>query len=319
MEPLTNPVARTVARLWRVSPPLTAAGLLMLAALGLALVGLVADPRLITGVPAWLKPAKFAASTAIYSLTLAWVFTALPAWEKTRRLVGWATAAIFVFEVAIIDAQAWRGTTSHFNISTPLDAVLFAAMGTAILLQTLASVAVAVALWRQRSFEDRALAWALRLGMTLTIVGAATGGLMTRPTSAQLAEARLTDRMPIAGAHTVGGPDGGPGLTGTGWSLEHGDLRVPHFVGLHALQILAIGLALVRRRSWSEPARVRAVFVTAGALAALFMILLTQALRGQSFVAPDGATMSVLLVWAIATAGAWFLVRPRNAVVRSAI
>jgi hypothetical protein len=319
MEPLTNPVARILARLWRVSPPLTAVGLLMLAALALALVGLIADPRLITGVPAWLKPAKFAASTAIYSLTLAWVFTALPAWEKTRRLVGWATAAIFVFEVAIIDVQAWRGTTSHFNISTPLNAVLFAAMGTAILLQTLASVAVAVALWRQRSFEDRSLAWALRLGMTLTIVGAATGGLMTRPTTAQLAEARLTDRMPIAGAHTVGGPDGGPGLTGTGWSLEHGDLRVPHFVGLHALQMLAIVLAGLRRRSWSEPARVRAVFVASGALAGLFAILLTQALRGQSFAAPDGATMAALLVWALATAGGWFLVRPRHGFVQSAI
>ena len=319
MERLNNPVARTVERFWRVSPPLTAVGLLMLAALALSLVGLVADPRLITGVPAWLKPAKFAASTAIYSLTLAWVFTALPSWEKTRRLVGWATAAVFVFEVVIIDVQAWRGTTSHFNISTPLNAVLFAAMGTAIVLQTLASVAVAVALWRQRAFEDRALAWALRLGMTLTIVGAATGGLMTRPTTAQLAEARLGERMTIVGAHTVGAPDGGPGLTGTGWSLEHGDLRVPHFVGLHALQILAIGLALVRRRSRSEPARVRAVFVEAGALATLFVILLTQALRGQSFAAPDGATMSVLGVWAVATAGAWFLVGPRGAVVRSAI
>ena len=47
----------------------------MLAALGASLVGLWVDPRTITGAPAWLKPAKFAASIAIYSLTLAWLFT----------------------------------------------------------------------------------------------------------------------------------------------------------------------------------------------------------------------------------------------------
>ena len=63
---------------------------------------------------------------------------------------------MFVLEVALIDTQAWRGTTSHFNVSTPLNAVLFFVMGGAILLQTFVSVAVAVALWRQR-FTDKTL------------------------------------------------------------------------------------------------------------------------------------------------------------------
>ena len=66
--------ARTAAlleRLWRASAPLTAVGALMLVAAGASLVGMLADPRIITGAPAWLKPFKFAVSTAIYSLTLA--------------------------------------------------------------------------------------------------------------------------------------------------------------------------------------------------------------------------------------------------------
>src|SRR5687768_2328953 len=203
-------------RLWTTSPPLTAVGLLMLFAAAGSLIGIVVDPRLITGVPAWLKPFKFAISAAIYCLTLVWIFQWLPDWPRVRRVVGWTTAIVFVLEVAIIDAQAWRGTTSHFNVSTVLDGILFGIMGAAILVQTFVSVAVAVALWRQR-FTDKALKWALRLGMTLTIVGALTGPLMTRPTAEQLEAVRAGGRMTITGAHSVGGVDGGAGVPVTGW------------------------------------------------------------------------------------------------------
>ena len=220
-----------LSRLWRSDKALTASALLMVAALAAFLVGLAVDPRIITGAPVWLKPAKFAASTAIYMFTLAWIFTYLSEWPRLRRVVGLGSAAIFMVEVAIIGLQAWRGTTSHFNFSTPLDSALFSFMGSAIVIQTLMSVWVAVALWRQ-PFRDRALGWALRFGMLITIAGASTGGLMTRPTEAQLEQVAATRQVSILGAHTVGAPDGGPGLPGTGWSVEHGDLRVPHFIGL---------------------------------------------------------------------------------------
>jgi hypothetical protein len=192
--------------------------------------------------------------------------------------------------------------------------VLFNIMGLGILVQTLSSVAVAVALWRQR-FDDRALGWALRFGLVVSIIGASTGGLMLRPTTAQLEEARTTGDMAIAGAHTVGAPDGGPGLPGTGWSVVHGDLRIPHFVGLHAMQILPLLALAVRRRRVDETARVRAMFVATASYVALFAILLWQALRGQSLVQPDGFTIGVFLVWAILSAiGEWFAAtrRARN-------
>jgi hypothetical protein len=293
--------AGTLVRdLWRASPPLTATGALMLAAAALSLAGVFADPRVITGAPAWLKPFKFAISTAIYSLTLAWIFIRLTDWPRMRRVVGWTTAIVFVLEVAVIDVQAWRGVTSHFNNSTALDRVLFMVMGMAILTQTFVSVAVAVALWRQR-FTDRALGWALRFGMILTIAGAFTGALMTRPTADQLAIARAGGPMPTVGAHTVGGVDGGAGIPVTGWSRQHGDVRVPHFIGLHALQVLAlvgIGLGKLRRR---ESVRVRLAFVAAASYAALFLLLLWQALSGQSIVSPDAPVLASLGVWAAAT------------------
>jgi hypothetical protein len=294
--------AARLDRLWRASPPLTAVGALMLVAACASLVGMLVDPRMVTGAPAWLKPFKFAASTAIYSLTLAWIFGSLSDWPRVRRIVGWTTAIVFVLEVAIIDAQAWRGTTSHFNVSTTLDAVLFGVMGGAILLQTLVSVAVAVALWRQRFTDRPLLGWALRLGMTLTIVGAFTGPLMTRPTAAQLAEARAGGRMPIAGAHSVGGSDGGPGMPVTGWSREHGDLRVPHFIGLHAVQALALIAVGLRRWRRPEAVRLRALLAAAASYASLFLLLLWEALRGQSIVAPDATALVSIAIWAVVTA-----------------
>ena len=292
---------RPVATLWRADAPLTATGLVMVVVLVASLVGVFADPRTITGMPAWLKPAKFAASIGIYSLTLAWVFMHLPGWTKTRRLVSWATAATFLLEEAIIIAQAWRGTTSHFNVGTPLDMTLWITMGAAIVVQTVTSVAVACALWQQ-PFSDRALGWALRLGLSITILGASAGGFMTRPTAAQIAEAQITRRMPVAGAHTVGAPDGGSGIPGTGWSLEHGDVRVPHFIGLHALQVVPlIALALSRRR-WPDATRVRLVCIAAASYTALFLILLWQALRGQALICPDATTAAALAAWVALTA-----------------
>jgi hypothetical protein len=271
--------------------------------LGGALVGLAVDPTVITGAPAWLKPAKFAASIVIYTITLAWVFTFIREWTRTRRVVGWITAVTLVVEIAIICTQAWRGTTSHFNVGTVVDGVLFTIMGLAILVQTLSTIAVAVALWRHR-FEDMSMGWALRFGVCITIVGALTGGLMTRPTPAQLEAARAGERMTVAGAHTVGAPDGGPGLAGTGWSTQHGDLRVPHFIGLHAMQVLPLVALLLASRRLSRKVRVRLTLIAAASYAALYVILLIAALRGAPLVAPDATAIMQLGVWAAATATA---------------
>lgn len=271
--------ATSLATLWREEPALMATGILLL---GLAIpsaLGIWLDPRTITGAPAWLKPTKFALSTGLYAITLAWMFTWVPTWTRTRRLVSLTTVVVMLLELAIIDLQAWRGTTSHFNISTPLDAALFSLMGLAIFTQTATTVAIAVAFWRER-FSDAAMGWALRLGMTLTIAGALTGGLMTSPTNAQLQQVQATRQMPIVGAHTVGGADGGPGLPGVGWSTQHGDLRVPHFVGLHAMQALPLFALFVRRRLEDDSRRSRVVVAAGAAYALTFALLLVQALRG---------------------------------------
>lgn len=120
--------------------------------------------------------------------------------------------------------------------------------------------------------------------------------------AAQLAVARAGGPMPIIGAHSVGGLDGGPGVPITGWSVEHGDLRLPHFIGLHAVQILLLAAIGLRRRSRPQSVRVRFVIAVAASYFALFLLLIWHAMRGQSIVSPDATAVATLGVWAATTA-----------------
>jgi hypothetical protein len=150
--------------------------------------------------------------------------------------------------------------------------------------------------------------------MTITILGGLTGGLMTRATAAQLTEARAIHRMTLFGAHTVGAPDGEPGMPGIHWSAEHGDLRVPHFVGLHALQVLPLTVLALRRRKMTESRRAYLIVVGAISYTVLFALLLWQALRGQSVIHPDAITGAAVAGWAVLTAVMiWIVPGRRNA------
>jgi hypothetical protein len=81
---------------------------------------------------------------------------------------------------------------------------------------------------------------------------------------------------------------------------------VPHFMGIHAMQALPLIALALRRRRWSMSARVRLTLTAAASYFALFGILLVQALRGQSLVAPHPGSIAIFGAWAILTAaGAW--------------
>ena len=109
--------------------------------------------------------------------------------------------------------------------------------------------------------------------------------------------------MPVVGAHSVGVEDGGPGLPVTNWSTVGGDLRVPHFFGLHALQALPLVGILLRSfgQSWVCSTHRIALVWTAGLASIGLVLLLTwQALRGQPVIAPDAITLGALLPLVVA-------------------
>lgn len=300
---LHRPSPRDVlSRAWAANPPLTVVSVLMLFGLAIALVGLVVDPRVITGAPGWLKPMKFAISITIYCATLLWLLTFVRGHVRLVRLVSWGTAIALGVEMALIAGAVMVGTTSHFNVATPLNSAVWGVMAVAIVLTWVLSLLAAVLLLIQR-LPDPAFAWSLRLALAVCAVGMAVAFFMTAPTEAQLA----ADEIPIAGAHSVGVDDGGPGVPVTGWSTVGGDLRAPHFFGLHALQVLPLVGFLIARFGPGRlhPGHRLALVWTAGLAYLGFVLLLTwQALRGQSVVSPDALTLGALVALAAATGAA---------------
>jgi hypothetical protein len=238
------------------------------------------DQRTLVGAPLWFKPLKFSISIALYSLALAWMLGQLK--ERAMRRTAWVIVAGLVLEMVIIVGQAARGQMSHFNDDGGVGTVLFAIMGATITVVWFATLAIALRFLREPG-RDRAMALAIRLGLVVSLVGMAVGF-----------------ELSANGGHSVGVPDGGPGLFFVGWSTTGGDLRIAHFVGLHALQVLPLVAALLAQRSLPEAIRARIVWSVGLGYLGLVLLLLWQALRAQPVFAPDGLTLGALGVVVLA-------------------
>jgi hypothetical protein len=237
----------------------------------------VVDQRELLGAPLWFKPLKFSLSITLYAAALTWMLSRLPGRGMWRA--GWIITAGAVLEMVIIVGQAARGVRSHFNDDSAFDAALYSIMGAVITIVWLATVAIALRFLRERS-DDRVTTSAVRLGLIVGLVGMAVGFLIS-----------------ANGGHAVGVPDGGPGLFLVGWSTTGGDLRIGHFVGMHALQLLplvAAGLAALGRSRLDEAGRLGIVRIAAAGYAGLVVLVTWQALRGQPLLAPDAITLAAL-------------------------
>jgi hypothetical protein len=229
------------------------------------------DGRQLYDINVWSKPLKFEFSLVLYLATLAWFWGYLPTHRRHGRFLN--TYAILVvgtiaLELAYIIIQASRGVASHFNQSTQIEAILFPVMGAGALFLTTMAPVLGVALARSRR-DDLAPAFRLAviLGLILTFVLGATAGMVMAQNGGHW----------VAAAHTDAG-----GFPVFGWTRTGGDLRVAHFLGIHAMQILPLaGWFIARRRADATGL----VWLAAAALTALTGYTLVEALAGRPFLA----------------------------------
>jgi len=231
--------------------------------LGLALLFFVLSKTTTTqvyGVNAWLKPFKFALSTFFFAWAVGWYCYYLP--DFNAQLFNWSVILLLGFEIVYIAIMAGKGEISHYNTSSPLYASLFSMMALAATLVTLYTAYVAYQFFAH-SFPQLPsyYLWAIRLSLLIFVVFSFEGFAMG---------SRLS--------HSVGAINDNSNLWILGWSKTVGDLRVSHFIGMHALQVLPVlSFYLIKNTKGTI-----ALAVLYGLLA---LVTLVQALQGKSFFA----------------------------------
>jgi hypothetical protein len=230
------------------------------------------DPRTVSGISVWIKPAKFASTGAIYLLTIGWLldYLSLPRPRKIR--INWVIAISMVVENVLISGQAARGVRSHFNLSSYFNAGVFALMGVMITLNAIAGAWITIQFWKTRPVIAEPYLWGIRFGLLIFLLASLQGFTM----SAHL-------------GHSIGVRDGGPGLPFLNWSVKGGDLRVAHFIGLHALQVLPLaGYWLSRLNDQArDRRRVYCIWALGIAYGGFTLLLFVRALTGHPFIAPS--------------------------------
>lgn len=251
-----------ISELYEKQKPLMIAGAVSFLCLMILAIVSLFDATEILGINRWIKPMKFFVSIAIFLWTTAAYLYFLKGFEKSARVVSWAMILVFAVEMFIIITQAARGTTSHFNGTTFLDAMLFMTMGIAIAINTFLAIYLLFLYFRAEIDLPQSIVWGMRLGLILFLAASFEGGYM----SAQI-------------GHTVGAADGGSGLPVVNWSTKSGDLRVAHFFGMHAFQAVPFFSYTLEKYRIKSPTLW--TFVFAVLYFAIFTFLFVQALHGQ--------------------------------------
>ena len=192
------------------------------------------DARDFNGANVWMKPGKFFLSLSVHFGTIAWALSYARGEIRQSRLVIWTSWAMIVsawYELLYISFRAARGEASHFNTGSLSNAILYQLMAFGAVVLVVGAALIGWAIWRRmpKTIWTEAIALGCGLAAVLVlVVGFTLGG---------------------NSGHWIGGDmTDATGLPIFKWSTTGGDLRVSHFIGLHAMQFVPFA-ALSGRRS----------------------------------------------------------------------
>ena len=211
-----------------------------------------------------IKPLNFALSMALYLATVVILLDYLRASMWWKKVISWGVSICILTAITCITMQAVRGRASHFNNSTPFDSTVSLLMDIADPLNSVFVLVLLIFALQSKYNVSRPTLLGIVLGIFIFLVGSVIGGLMV-----------------VQGQSVVGVAPGGPGLPVLNWSTKGGDLRVAHFLGIHALQILPIaGWLIDPLKGLSMRAKLTAVVAVSAGYVLLMGFVFLQALNG---------------------------------------
>jgi hypothetical protein len=246
-----------------------------------SVIGLILDDRILQYVPIWLKPFKFSVSSLIFIGSILYFLKYIPN-KKFILLTNKIVSYGLIIELIIIFLQAYRGKMSHFNNQTFEDMILFQIMAITIVCVWLGFGVYAWKLFKASEYMDELIFKGIQVGAVITFLTMPFAFTMPQPSKIQIQEIIKNKSQIglIVGSHTVDEKDPSQTYPLTGWAKTGGDLRIAHFLGLHALQILPILAFLLNGMNFTISNKKWILRTTGLFYLLLVVVVLAQALKG---------------------------------------
>jgi len=213
--------------------------------IGLGIITLILiffDSTQVSGINRWIKPTKFAFSIGLYIITLIYVFDLLPVHWITQ-IAGSIIIITMVGEIICTVLQASRAVASHFNTSTPFDAKVFSIMGVLIFINTFILIILMLIIIARPEIDlTTKVAFVAALG---SILIASYFGV----------------KMVSINHHHLYPEMSGRSVPFLGWNIKAGDLRIPHFIGLHGLQIIPLVAFVMQQKQYQHRLSMLILFI----------------------------------------------------------
>lgn len=241
--------------------------LLCMAGAAVTSISLALDERMIDGVSVWLKPTKFFLSIAVFAGTAAWFFGYIRAHRRRgwlMRLTVFTLILTASFELFWITWQGAHGVRSHFNFDSELSSLMYALMGIGAVLLVATTLPLAWEIARRPvAGLEPAYRLAVICGLVLTFgLGGGFGGYISASGGSPVGE--YASALPLFA-----------------WNQAGGDLRVAHFLGIHAQQALPLAAIALRAAGWARTVPVVVFGVLYGGLT---VTLWLQAVAGRPLI-----------------------------------
>jgi hypothetical protein len=278
-------------------------GAVLLVAMVFHLVAMVVRGDPVGGPTSLRKPADFAESTGLLCWSIALILPIVRTGRWARAIIAGSTLLFAVGETTVMAIQAWRRVPSHYNFSTPFNALLVRIGGAGLAAVFVIGVVTLIGCVVRAPNLSAGVRLGVLAGAAVLLVGCVDGLIMISNNSGVFTGSFGSGFRDRTTAYL--GP--GPATIGPEYLLIRpatagGDLVLPHAIGIHGLLLLAVPAVLLGRTRLEPERQLRIVGVLAAGYLTGLGVLLVHAFRQRPLDALGPVPIAVLAAAGLAIA-----------------